>query len=81
MTTTLWAGLAFAGWQHSADQFGGHLNPMVFHLAGSFSQSVTTAAVFILLRRLFQSPSAALVGALLFGIHPIQTEAVVFSAR
>ena len=32
LTCTLWAALAKIGWVATADQFGGHMNPLVFHI-------------------------------------------------
>ena len=79
MCATLWASLARFSWVDAPDQFGGHLNPQVFHLAGIVLHTLTTALLFSVLWRLFRRQLPAAIGALLFGLHPIQTEAVVFA--
>jgi hypothetical protein len=79
MTTTLWAGLARVGWLDVPDQFGGHLNPAVFHLASALLHSLATAILFLVLVRFTRNASAAAFGALLFGVHPIQVEPVAFA--
>ncbi|MBN2473633.1 MAG: tetratricopeptide repeat protein [Pirellulales bacterium] len=53
-------------------------NPMVFHL-GSLSLHIgCVLLVFVILRRLFRHDGAACLGALLFGLHPVQVESVAW---
>jgi hypothetical protein len=79
LTTTLWAGLAWVGWVRTPDAFGGHMNPAVFHLAGIVLHLATALFLFQILQLAVRNQTAALLGALLFAVHPIQTEAVAFA--
>ncbi|MEJ2744689.1 MAG: hypothetical protein P8123_03245 [bacterium] len=49
--------------------FGFHLTNLLWHVA-------TVIVVYLLLRRFLKSPLPPLLGAIVFAIHPIQTEAV-----
>ena len=72
LTYTLWALLsAVSGPQ-----------PWVFHLTNVGLHVLNTCAVYVLLRHLFENgdPNAALAGALLFAVHPLQTEAVAWAS-
>ena len=79
LTCTLWGVLAKVGWVNTADQFGGHLNPAVFHLAGVLLHVAAALALLSILRRAVRDDIAAIAGTLVFALHPIQTEAVVFA--
>ena len=79
MTTTVWALLARLGWVDVPDQFGGHMNPAVFHFASVLLQAAAAFLLFQILRRAVIDPWAAAIGALLFAVHPIQVEAVAFA--
>jgi len=78
ISTTLWATLAKIGWSDSGISVAGHLSPMVFHAAQVFLQIGSTLIVFNILRRALKNEFAALAGALVFAVHPIQTEAVAY---
>jgi tetratricopeptide (TPR) repeat protein len=78
ITTTLWAALAKIGWVQSPDQFGGHLNPYIFHLTSVVMHTATAIALFAILRKAVRNDFAAAAGALLFSVHPVQVEAVAF---
>ncbi|BDI32588.1 O-GlcNAc transferase [Capsulimonas corticalis] len=54
------------------------LNPHVFHCASIVLHIAATGVVFRILRLLTGKDYAALAGALLFGIHPLQVEAVAW---
>ncbi len=59
----------------------GH-NPMWFHAVNIFIHLMNALLLYLIARRLFQDRNAALFAALLFAIHPANTEAVNFiSAR
>jgi hypothetical protein len=73
---TLWAGVA------SVARIGGgggvQLNPAVFHALNSWLHVASAIVVFAILRRLFGSAWAALFGALVFAVHPVQVEPVAW---
>src|SRR5690349_13813413 len=75
LTCTLWGALAKVGWVQSPDQFGGHMNPAVFHLASILLHLAATLFLLAILRRATSNDWAAAAGALLFAIHPLQVEA------
>lgn len=56
------------------------LEPFGFHLTNTVLHATSAILLWWLLRRLGITKGPALVIALLFGIHPIQTEAVVYIA-
>lgn len=56
-------------WQ--ANTFGYHLQAIVLNLA-------ITIVVYLIIKKLTEKSSVAFIAALLFGIHPIHTEAITF---
>ena len=54
------------------------LNPAVFHAANLLVHLANVLLVFLLLKQLTRSHLAALGGALLFAVHPVQVEAVAW---
>ncbi len=58
----------------------GGLDPRVFHLTNLVYHATTTLLVHAVLARTGASPAAAATGALLFAVHPIQTESVTYAA-
>lgn len=54
----------------------GGLNSAVFHLGNLALHTLTVMAVFLILRLVVKQDWAALAGALLFGLHPLQSESV-----
>ncbi|SNB46649.1 tetratricopeptide repeat protein [Geobacter sp. DSM 9736] len=52
------------------------VNPAGFHLVNVLLHLGATLIVFFIARRLWQNTGAATLGALLFGVHPVQAEAV-----
>lgn len=54
------------------------LNPAVFHAANLLVHLANVLLVFALLRLLGSNNGAALLGALLFAVHPVQVEAVAW---
>jgi hypothetical protein len=79
MTTTLWSFLAWAGWVDAPDQFGGHMNPAIFHLASILLHAFTAVFLFQILRLVIKNDVAATIGAMLFALHPMQVESVAFA--
>lgn len=52
------------------------LHPLPFHLANLIAHLIAVSAVFALLRTLIKSDLAAVIGAILFAVHPLQVEPV-----
>jgi tetratricopeptide (TPR) repeat protein len=78
VTATMWGLLAWLGWVDTPDQFGGHMNPALFHLASVLMHALSALLLFVILRRLVRRDWPAAAGALVFALHPIQTEAIAF---
>lgn len=84
----LWVPLTYSFWGAVAqvaqvrDPAGGsiELNPFVFHAANVTLHAGAAVLVLVLLRRLTGSSSAAGIGAMLFALHPLQTEAVAWAS-
>lgn len=60
------------------DHARGGWNPAPFHLTNILLHAAVCSLVHVLLRMLRASPPAALVGSLLFALHPIHVEPVVW---
>jgi len=56
--------------------FGTDIDPALFHTVSIVMQVICVWLVFFILRRFTTSTAAACLGALLFGLHPIQVESV-----
>jgi hypothetical protein len=59
---------------------GIQLNPMVFHAASVLVHAATAALVFALLCELRIKRWAAMLGGVLFAVHPVQVETVAWAA-
>lgn len=57
---------------------GQQFNPHLFHTANVLVHGLNTLLVAALLRRLLRHEGAAIAGALLFALHPVQVEAVAW---
>ncbi len=90
-TYTLWAGLAKIAHTADPDALGHHLNPRVFHTASVLLHALAALVMYLLLRRLLEQKTvdgeedrgrilAAGIGALIFGLHPVQVEAVAWAS-
>ena len=53
-----------------------YFNPFGYHLTNLLWHIATVCIVYLLLLRLLGNPFAALMGGIVFAIHPVQTEAV-----
>ncbi|GEM_PF-229466 len=51
-------------------------NPIGFHLTNMLWHAAAATLVYLVLLRLIGSPASALAGAMVFAVHPVQTEAV-----
>jgi len=78
VTYTVWSVLAVGARLQQRDVSGIVLNPMVFHAANLLIHAGSAALVMSILNRLTRNRDAALIGALLFAIHPVQVEAVAW---
>jgi tetratricopeptide (TPR) repeat protein len=77
MTYSVWGFLAgLSGIFNSGH--GSTPDPTVFHAANLLIHLASVLVLFRLLRRLFKDVSAAAAGALFFGLHPVQVEAVAW---
>lgn len=68
--------LAFLTFLFERHFFG--LNPLAYHLDNVLLHLVNVTLVFFLIKKLFRRSDIAACAALLFGIHPLQVEAVVW---
>jgi len=74
----LYIPLTFLSWQLNAALFG--MNPAAFHLVNLLLHCANAVLVFLILRKLSGSLFVSALAAMLFAIHPIQTEAVLWAA-
>ena len=78
ITGTAWAAIARLAFVTQADAQGNHLNPAAFHSACLLLHAAASVALYRVLLRVLNRPWPAAAGALVFGLHPIQVEAVAF---
>lgn len=76
---TFWWVLAHWAHVNSPDVLGATLNPYLFHAANLLVHWLNACLVFEILRRLRIGDWAAAIGALVFAIHPMQTEPVAWA--
>jgi len=82
LTYSAWWGLAHVGRLDAPDLNGNLLNPWLFHTAVVVLHVVNVLLVFAILRRIVRrqgGPLAAALGALVFGLHPLQVEPVAWA--
>lgn len=77
LTYTVWAMLVKLSALVPAHS-GGLFNPLVFHSANLFVHAANAVVLYCLLRVLVKNNWAALGGALLFALHPLQVESVAW---
>ena len=80
MTYTIWGLLASVAGPYAPDPQGITLDPAVFHAASLLVHTLNALLVLALLQRLTQRTWAALLGALLFALHPVQVETVAWAS-
>lgn len=76
VTYSAWSGLAAIAQLPTADENGIALNPYVFHTANVLVHVVNALVVYAILKRAVKNPWAAGMGAMVFGVHPVQVETV-----
>ncbi len=79
LTYNFWTALATVA-QSRTSQGMIELNPWVFHGASIALHIGSAAVVFSILRRLLKRDGPALVGAMLFALHPVQVETVAWAS-
>ena len=80
VTYTVWGVLAAVARLDAPDEFGIALNPWLFHAASLIVHAGSVLLVFQILRKLIRRDGPSFVGALLFAIHPLQTESVAWAS-
>lgn len=80
LTYTYWGALAHAAEMKDADVYGVHLDARVFHTASLILHLATALVVFSILNLLCRHVWAALAGAMLFALHPLQVETVAWAS-
>jgi hypothetical protein len=80
LTHTVWGVLAAVARLEQPDDAGISLNPWIFHGASVLAHLGTVLAVYGILRRLIGRDWPAFAGAMLFGLHPVQVEAVAWAS-
>lgn len=80
VTYTVWAAVAKVAYLPTPNAAGVHLNPHLFHLTNLLLHTISALLVFEILRRCVRNVAAAMLGALLFALHPLQIEPVGWAA-
>ena len=80
VTYTIWSAVASADRAFTGRGLEGPLDPTWFHVVSVVAHLINTLLVYELLRRLIRRPWPAAAGALLFGLHPVQVEAVAWAS-
>jgi tetratricopeptide (TPR) repeat protein len=80
VTYSVWGILAAAARLDAPDQFGIALNPWLFHAASLIVHVGSVLIVFKILRRVIGRDGPSFAGALLFAIHPLQTETIAWAS-
>lgn len=73
----LYIPLTFVSWQFTHLLFG--LNPFFYHLINLLLHAGSAALLFVITEKLTKDRMIALLTALLFALHPLQTEAVLWA--
>ncbi len=76
LTFSIWGILMQNGRLSSPDEMGNLINPWLFHTTNLLLHVAGVLVAFELLRRLTRHTGASAIGALLFGLHPVQVESV-----
>ena len=78
LTYNLWALLAMAGQTATPDIFGATLNPFLFHIANVLVHLSSAILLYHIVLLLIPRKPIAAAAALIWAIHPLQVEAVVW---
>ena len=80
LTYSVWGSLSYIAQVSQPDESGSTLNPWVFHFANVLIHLAATLFVFSILNRILRNNWAALFGATIFAVHPVQVEAVAWAS-
>jgi hypothetical protein len=80
LTYTVWSMVASVGQDGLPNGFGSGLKPSLFHTSNVLLHALSALLVYAILRRLLQKPWPALIGAMLFALHPVQVEPVAWAS-
>ena len=80
VTYSVWGVTAMAATLSTPNEEGIWLNPALFHAVSLLVHMMAACLAFLVLRRLFDNSWAACGGALLFALHPVQTEPVAWAS-
>lgn len=80
LTYTVWGALAAVAQVRNPIGNTIEINPYIFHAANVALHAATSVIVLLLLRRTIASTSAAVIGALLYALHPVQVETVAWAS-
>lgn len=78
VTYTAWSAIAYFAQRSPDNEDEIKLNPRWFHAANVLIHTLSVLAVFALLRRVVANDWGAGAGAMLFALHPVQVEPVVW---
>lgn len=78
LTYTVWGAIAYFALKPVDNDGEVKLDPRWFHAANVTIHALSVLAVFVLLRRVVANDWAAGAGAMLFALHPVQVEPVVW---
>jgi hypothetical protein len=79
LTFSVWGVVARVAYDPTATM-APHLRAMPFHLLNLALHVLSALAVFELLRALFESYRASMIGALIFALHPLMVEPVAWGS-
>jgi hypothetical protein len=80
ITYSYWGALAYWAELKDVDPAGVHLDARVYHTGSLVLHLLSVLVVFAILRLLCENIWAALVGAMLYGWHPVQVESVAWAS-
>jgi len=66
---------------YAVDYALGKLDPVIFHLSSVLWHVLTCIMLYLVLNHVLEDRTASFLGALLFTVHPVQTESVVWPAQ
>ena len=78
LTYTIWSAISFADSSFHSKNLEPHSNANLFHMANLLFHALNSILIFLILVKLVPDKRAACIGALFFGIHPVQVESVAW---
>src|SRR5206468_2474394 len=80
VTYSYWGAVAYLAERKGTDRVGIHLDARVFHAGSLILHLASVLVIFSILRLLCGHLGAALAGAMLFAVHPLQVETVAWAS-